>query len=212
MSTRTLVPVEEYLSTDYEPDCDYVDGELIDRHVGKKRHSKTQMRVAAFFYNQQAALGIHVFPEQRIRVAATRYRVPDVCVVMGQEPDEEIFTTPPFLCIEILSPEDRASRIQHKLADYLAFRVPNIWVIDPGTAARLYTRKQACGKCTTRWKPRIPKSVFHSGTFSNSSRPLEGDYGSDSSATPHATRHAPNQRCQWTSSLSRSLARIVSKR
>jgi hypothetical protein len=26
MGTRTFVPVEEYLPTDYEPDCDYVDG------------------------------------------------------------------------------------------------------------------------------------------------------------------------------------------
>jgi Uma2 family endonuclease len=89
------------------------------------------MRVAAYFYTRRQTLGIHVFPEMRLRVGARRYRVPDICIVVGEEPDERVFSTPPFLCIEILSPEDRASRIEHKIADYLAFGVPYIWVIDP---------------------------------------------------------------------------------
>lgn len=42
-------------------------------------------------------------PEQR---APTRFRVPDVCVVKG-EPAEQIFHTPPFICIEVLSKDDR---------------------------------------------------------------------------------------------------------
>jgi len=141
MGMRALVPVEEYLATVYEPDCDYVDGELIDRNVGEKSHSKVQRWFIAFFFNQRAALGTHVFPEQRIRMGPKKYRVPDVCVVVGEEPEEEVFTTPPFLCIEILSPEDRASRVQHKLSDYLAFGVPNIWVVDPwNRRAFVYTK------------------------------------------------------------------------
>jgi Uma2 family endonuclease len=135
------VPLEEYLSTDYEPDCDYVDGELIERNMGEKGHSKTQMRVAGLFYLQRHALGIHVFPEQRIQVAPARFRVPDISVILGDEPAEDIFTTPPFLCIEILSPEDRAFRVQQRLADYLAFGVPNIWIIDPwNRLAFVYTK------------------------------------------------------------------------
>ena len=39
MSTATLVPVEEYLATIYHPDCDYVDGVLLERNVGQKDHS-----------------------------------------------------------------------------------------------------------------------------------------------------------------------------
>ena len=34
MSTATLVSVEEYLSATYRPDCDFVDGVLIERNVG----------------------------------------------------------------------------------------------------------------------------------------------------------------------------------
>lgn len=140
MGARTLVSVEEYLSTVYEPECDYVDGELVDRHGGEKTHSKVQARLVVLFSNQKADLGIHVFPELRIRVAPKRFRVPDVCVVLGEEPAEEVLTAPPFLCIEVLSPEDEPSRFQQKVADYLAFGVPNVWVIDPWErCAFLYT-------------------------------------------------------------------------
>ena len=34
MKAPVLVPVEEYLRTTYRPDCDYVDGEVLERNVG----------------------------------------------------------------------------------------------------------------------------------------------------------------------------------
>jgi hypothetical protein len=49
MATETLIPVSEYLSTDYEPDCDYVDGLLEERNVGEKDHSKLQTMLARLF-------------------------------------------------------------------------------------------------------------------------------------------------------------------
>jgi Uma2 family endonuclease len=128
MGAATLVSLEEYLSTSYEPDCDYVDGELEDRNVGKKSHAKAQSKLDRVLAIRYPSLFVVV--EQRIRVSATRYRVPDVCAMLA-EPDEEVFTQPPFLCIEVLSPEDRASRIERKIADYLKFGVRYIWVIDP---------------------------------------------------------------------------------
>ncbi|HEV3332780.1 MAG TPA: Uma2 family endonuclease [Bryobacteraceae bacterium] len=143
MGSRTLVPVDEYIATNYDPDYDYVDGELVDRNVGEKDHSKVQVRLIALLFNQRTALGIHVFPEQRVRLRLTRFRVPDVCVVVGDEPEEQVFTAPPFLCIEILSPEDRASRVHEKLADYLAFGVPYVWVIDP-RQRRAYIYTKSC--------------------------------------------------------------------
>jgi Uma2 family endonuclease len=57
--------------------------------------------------------------------------VPDVCVYVGKKPDEQIFRTPPFICFEILSPEDRLPRLEKKIADYLRFGVPYVWLIDP---------------------------------------------------------------------------------
>ena len=130
MATATLVSVEEYLSTSYDPDCDYVDGELEDRNLGEKDHGKLQIGLSSYLHVHRKRWGISAFTEQRVRVSATRYRVPDICVTVG-EPEEQVFAGPPFLCIEILSPEDRAGRIQRKIADYLKFGVRYIWVIDP---------------------------------------------------------------------------------
>jgi Uma2 family endonuclease len=134
-----LVPVAEYLSTDYSPDCDFVDGVLEDRNVGEKDHSKLQMALGAWFYARRKELGLQVFPEQRIRISESRYRVPDLCVTRG-EPDEQVFTTPPFLCIEILSPKDRLPRVLIKMADHLELGVPFVWLIDPRKQkATIYT-------------------------------------------------------------------------
>jgi Uma2 family endonuclease len=68
-----------------------------------------------------------------VQVSKTRFRVPDVCVYFGENPQDEIFRTPPFICIEILSPKDRVARIQSRIDDYLNFGVAYVWVIDPAT-------------------------------------------------------------------------------
>lgn len=133
MGTATLVSVSEYLSTDYSPDCDYVDGEVQERNWGEQDHSRTQALLIGIFLRLEKQLGIRVFPEQRIQVSRSRFRVPDVCVVCGPRPQEQIFTKPPFICIEILSPEDRMVRMEEKIDDYLTFGVPNVWIINPQT-------------------------------------------------------------------------------
>jgi Uma2 family endonuclease len=139
-ATTTQVPVEEYLSTDYSPDCDYVDGEVQERNMGEKDHSRLQKRLIVHL---DAVPGCEVYPELRIQVGPGRYRVPDVCLVVGPEPDEQILTRPPFLCIEILSPEDRMSRMMVKIEDFLAFGVRYVWVIEPHTRrAYIYTRNE----------------------------------------------------------------------
>lgn len=137
------VSVDDYLRTVYRPDCDYVDGIMEDRNVGEKDHGKVQQEILFYLRERRKNWNIFVIQEQRVRVSATRYRVPDVCVVAGPEPDEQIFTHPPFLCIEILSPEDRMSRMQEKISDYLTFGVSYVWVIDPQTRrAWTYTLRQ----------------------------------------------------------------------
>lgn len=115
----------------YRPDCDCVDGVVLERNIGEKAHSKAQGELLFSLHQRRSALGICVFVEQRIRISSTRYRVPDLCVIAGPEPDQEIFTSPPFLCIEVLSPEDRMSRMQERIADYLGAGVRYVWVVDP---------------------------------------------------------------------------------
>jgi Uma2 family endonuclease len=133
MQTDELISVREYLSTSYDPDCDYVDGVVEERNEGEKDHAKLQGAVFVYYYNRRKEWGIHVYPEQRIQVSPTRFRVPDVCVIAGLEPEEQIFRSPPFICIEILSPDDRLSRVRERLNDYLRFGVPNAFLLDPAT-------------------------------------------------------------------------------
>jgi len=129
--SRTLISVEEYLKTSFEgPDREYIDGEVVERNLGEKGHSKLQKRLIGFFLALEAKGAAFAFPDQRVQVKRTRFRVPDVCVYLA-EPNEEVFHSPPFLAIEILSPEDRASAMQERVDDYLAFGVPFVWVIDP---------------------------------------------------------------------------------
>ena len=131
MYTDELISVREYLSTSYDPDCDYVDGVVEERNVGEFDHARLQMAVSAYFYARRRQWGIVVVPEQRVQVSPTRFRIPDVCVVLGPEPLEQIFTKPPFICIEILSPDDRMAAMQEKVDDYMRMGVSYVWIVNP---------------------------------------------------------------------------------
>ena len=128
----TAVTIEEYLSISYRPDCDYIDGEVQERNLGTFDHSRLQLAIAAYFYVRRKEWGICVVPEQRVQISPTRFRIPDVCVILG-EPTSQILREPPFICIEILSPEDRVSRVNERVTDYFQFGVPYVWLFDPQT-------------------------------------------------------------------------------
>lgn len=131
METKTLVPVEEYLHTSYSPDCDYVDGEVLERNLGEFDHADLQSEIVAYLRARYRKGGFVAVVEQRVQVSPSRFRVPDVCLTRAETPMEQIYRKPPLVVIEILSPEDRFSVMQNRINDYLAFGVPNIWVIDP---------------------------------------------------------------------------------
>jgi hypothetical protein len=38
----TVMSLEEYMRTSFHPDCDFVDGEALERSVGERRHSSTR--------------------------------------------------------------------------------------------------------------------------------------------------------------------------
>ena len=131
MSTVAVVALEQYLASSYRPDREYLDGELLERNVGEWDHSKLQARLIVYLSQLSVSEQIHVVPEQRVQVSRSRFRVPDVCVVVGPEPQEQILTSPPLLCIEILSRDDRMTEMQERIDDYLRFGVRYVWVLDP---------------------------------------------------------------------------------
>jgi Uma2 family endonuclease len=132
MPAGTLISVAEYLATSYRPDCDYIDGHTEERNLGEWDHSNLQTAVAVYFRMHRKQWGVIAVVEQRVQVKATRFRIPDICVVLG-DPGEKILTKPPFICIEILSPEDRMTRVRDRVNDYLEMGVPYVWVLDPQT-------------------------------------------------------------------------------
>ena len=131
MATGTSVSVQEYLHTPYQPDCDYVDGVVVERNLGEYDHAKLQGALIGYFYPRRRELQLHVYPSLRMQVSSTRFRVPDLCVVVGEEPKEQILTQPPFLCIEVLSVEDRLNAQQKRCRDFVTFGVPYVWILDP---------------------------------------------------------------------------------
>lgn len=131
MATATHIPLEQYLSTDYEPDAEYVDGEVEERNVGGYEHNLVQLALVNWFNEHGREWKIRSIQEQRTRLTPTRYRIPDVCVFRRGLPRESIFTQPQIVAIEVLSPEDKHSKIQERIEDFINFQVPNVWVIDP---------------------------------------------------------------------------------
>lgn len=127
----TLMTMEQYLHTAYSPDCDFVDGELLERRMGEKDHGRLQLSIAIWFAAREQSLCAEPITEPRILVTANRARVCDVAVIRTDIPDEQVATIPPRVCIEILSPEDRLSKTLQVLEDYRSMGVENIWLIDP---------------------------------------------------------------------------------
>ena len=126
-----LLSVNDYLRTGYRPDVDLVDGEIRERNLGEYEHARLQWLISVFVGVREKEWGIRGVTEQRILVAPDRVRVCDLAVLRLDAPREKVTQTPPLVCIEILSPEDRLSRAKQVLADYLAMGVQNIWLIDP---------------------------------------------------------------------------------
>ena len=131
----TLVSVEEYLNTAYEPDAEYVDGVIEKRHVGEWWHSAWQAGIGSFFYTQSLEWNIRVRTEQRTRISERRYRIPAVGVWDGDTPPDPVALRAPLIAFEILSREDRIPRVLVRLADFAAMGAAGIYLVQPEDSA-----------------------------------------------------------------------------
>lgn len=124
-----IVSMRDYLSHTPDPDCEYVDGHLLERSVGEIGHGDAQGRTYAFvLFN---AKGFWAGVEIRVQVSSNRFRIPDVVILRGGRPEGRIITEAPEVAVEVLSPEDRSSDVQDKIDEYLRFGVQAVWLIDP---------------------------------------------------------------------------------
>jgi len=139
MAVGTAMSVEEYLTTSF-PDLDkeYRDGELVERSLPDNLHSKTQVLVAAFFGGLRKSLPVFACISLRLKIRPALYLIPDVCVFYPAEPQGRYPDTPPFIAIEILSPDDKLTDVREKLETYRTWGVKHVWLVDPHSR-RMYT-------------------------------------------------------------------------
>lgn len=133
MATAQSVSLAEYLATDYQPDREWVEGEIRERNVGQYDHSNLQSVIAGLFLIHRGDWKARALTEQRLRVASNKFRVPDVVVVALDYDGGPVIVDSPLLCIEILSPDDRMTDLLERADEYVSMGVPAVWIIDPKT-------------------------------------------------------------------------------
>ena len=138
-TVTTPVSVEEYLRTDYQPNCEYIHGVLRQKPMPTWNHSMLEAR-----FVQLINLGFADFvagPEATVRIRPDKYLVPDVVAQRRDKIQRPYPTEPVHLCIEILSPDDRLSEVFAKCEDYLDWGVETAWIVDPETKRAWEYRK-----------------------------------------------------------------------
>ena len=135
MGMAAMVSVEEYLKSSYEPDAEYVDGIIEERPAAENPHAAWHSALSCFFGVRAKLWSIRVRPSLRVKIRERLYRIPDVAVLDANVPQDPVAVVPLVAAFEILSPEDRLSRLLVRLADFETMGVPALYVIDPADNA-----------------------------------------------------------------------------
>ena len=80
MGVEAPISAEEYLNTSYHPDVEYVDGVLVERNIGDWSHSFVRRNL--IFRLSRRYPNIYAVPSVRYQTRETRFRLPDVCVLL----------------------------------------------------------------------------------------------------------------------------------
>ena len=139
MGAKSAISAEQYLRTSF-PDLDkeYRDGEIVERSLPDYFHAKTQFLLLAFFGAIRRTHKVYPAAELRLKLGQGFYLIPDVCAFHPVEPQVAVPDTPPLVAIEILSSDDRLTKVREKLEEYRTWGVPHVWLVDP-YAKRMYT-------------------------------------------------------------------------
>jgi Uma2 family endonuclease len=135
MATKAIMAVSEYLRTSWpDGDREYVHGEIVEKPMPPFSHGEIQILLGALFLRLSSQSGAPRFipvSEVRHRLAPDVFRLPDLAVFLDARPKAEVPDTPPFIAIEILSPDDRMTVLLEKLREYRDWGVAHVWVVDP---------------------------------------------------------------------------------
>ncbi|HTW65728.1 MAG TPA: Uma2 family endonuclease [Bryobacteraceae bacterium] len=142
--SKSQIGVEEYLDLVFpdRPEPDYVDGEVVERALPTPIHSRIQGLLILLPAPLLRRGRLLLLPELRLQIESRVFRVADLAVYRDSMPQGRYATKPAFLVVEIVSPDDRHSRLTHRLEDYRRWGVPHVWLVDP-ELKRLYEYSEA---------------------------------------------------------------------
>jgi Uma2 family endonuclease len=130
--TITLVSADEYLTSSYHPDMEFVDGALVERGVPTISHGLLQHVLCVYLDAFRTEFEFEPLPAVRTQIVErARYRIPDVMLCPLPVPAGIIMTSAPWAVIEILSPEDRFSDVVARFQDYKKIGVRHMVLLDP---------------------------------------------------------------------------------
>jgi Uma2 family endonuclease len=133
--TVPLVSVDEYLSTSYEPDVEFVDGVLVEEGMPTAFHQLLSAILLRCFFHYEKNFRIKALADVRTQIIErARYRLPDVMVYTTPAPFTRIMTRVPDIVIEILSPDDRQTEILARFGDYEDLGVAHLIHMIPRTS------------------------------------------------------------------------------
>lgn len=160
-ATRTPT-FEEFLALpETEPPSEYICGEVVQKTGGELIHGALVSSLCLLLGPQllSSPLGTIAVSPRHAHRAERRVYLPDIAILLhsgGLLTHAERTVGPieriPDIVIEVLSPDDRPSRIAEKVNFYMRAGVPLLWVIDPldetldafvpGAPATHYTRSE----------------------------------------------------------------------
>lgn len=138
MATTTRVSIDEFLAMpDTEPPSELIDGEIVQKPMPNEDHGSLVAELIGRLYNYLKQTGEgRVLTEVRHADRPDEWvYVPDINVALGKRSTPSgsrgpVETTVEF-AIEVLSPDDRLSRVLRRIDLYLRSGTRLLWLVDP---------------------------------------------------------------------------------
>ena len=145
MITSIMAPIHEITTAKQlleTPDlgrCELVRGKLITMDPAGFEHGRIVARMCVRLGQpvKEKALGVVLGAGTGFHIGhdPDTVRAPDVAFIRADRVPPDLpsgfFPGPPDLAVEVLSPDDRASRVLAKVHDWLAAGCRAVWVVDP---------------------------------------------------------------------------------
>lgn len=141
MTTPVRVTVDEFLALEEtKPYLELIDGEVVPKAMPTPAHGLLVLEIGAQLrdYLKRTGEGRAFTEVRHLHAAEERVYLPDLHVSTGEPAAQSgrgIVETAPDFAIEVLSPDDRASRVLDRVQFYLRAGVRLVWIVDPETRA-----------------------------------------------------------------------------